>query len=196
MPNLRVLRQKDANGIASSEDPDQTASLGAVWSGPALFAPTFLSENLGSLQYNMIPLWNVSGFNRSNRILNWRCSGKLSIWYVTICLYEFQSCTATESLDIWAVSSVNLFSGFPRPVLTQTRLYCHKKLLEAWNFGFRKKKDSTIYVVKTKSAHQLRGYYAADQRFSFHIYKNVFSHDTAHLETRDYAFGFMSSLCS
>ena len=29
-PNLWVLRQKDANGIANSEYPDQTAPLGAV----------------------------------------------------------------------------------------------------------------------------------------------------------------------
>ena len=29
-PNLRVFRQKDANGIANSGDPDQTAPLGAV----------------------------------------------------------------------------------------------------------------------------------------------------------------------
>ena len=29
-PNLRVFHQKGANGIANSEDPDQTASLGAV----------------------------------------------------------------------------------------------------------------------------------------------------------------------
>ena len=28
--NLRVFRQKDANGIANSEDSDQTAPLGAV----------------------------------------------------------------------------------------------------------------------------------------------------------------------
>ena len=28
--NLRELSQKDANGIANSEDPDQTAPLGAV----------------------------------------------------------------------------------------------------------------------------------------------------------------------
>ena len=28
--NLRVFHQKDANGIANSEDPDQTAPLGAV----------------------------------------------------------------------------------------------------------------------------------------------------------------------
>ena len=48
--NLRVFRQKDATGIANSEDPDQTAPRGAVWSGSALFAQTCLSENLGSLQ--------------------------------------------------------------------------------------------------------------------------------------------------
>ena len=29
-PNLRVFGQKDADGIANSEDPDQTAPLGAV----------------------------------------------------------------------------------------------------------------------------------------------------------------------
>ena len=29
-PNLRVFHQKDANDIANSEDPDQTAPLGAV----------------------------------------------------------------------------------------------------------------------------------------------------------------------
>ena len=28
--NLRVFRQDDTNGIANSEDPDQTAPLGAV----------------------------------------------------------------------------------------------------------------------------------------------------------------------
>ena len=29
-PNLKVFRQKDANGIANNEDPDQTAPVGAV----------------------------------------------------------------------------------------------------------------------------------------------------------------------
>ena len=29
-PNFRVFCQKDANGIANSEDPDQTAPLGAA----------------------------------------------------------------------------------------------------------------------------------------------------------------------
>ena len=46
----RAVHPKDAAGIANSVDPDQTAPLGAVWSGSALFAQTYLSENLGSLQ--------------------------------------------------------------------------------------------------------------------------------------------------
>ena len=41
---------KDADGIANSEDPDQTAPQGAVWSGSALFPQTNMSENLGSLR--------------------------------------------------------------------------------------------------------------------------------------------------
>ena len=47
----RVLGQYGANGIANSEDSDQTAPLGAVLYGSALFAQTYLSENLGSLRY-------------------------------------------------------------------------------------------------------------------------------------------------
>ena len=43
------MRPKDAEWIASSVDPDQTAPLGAVWSGSTLFAQTYLAENLGSL---------------------------------------------------------------------------------------------------------------------------------------------------
>ena len=40
---------KDADGMANSVDPDQTAPVGAVWSGSTLFAQTSLSENLESL---------------------------------------------------------------------------------------------------------------------------------------------------
>ena len=45
----RVMSPNDADGMASSEDPDQTAPLEEVWSGSALFAKAYLSENLGSL---------------------------------------------------------------------------------------------------------------------------------------------------
>ena len=46
----RVMSPNDADGIANSVDPDQTAPLGAVWTGSPLFAQAYLSENLGSLQ--------------------------------------------------------------------------------------------------------------------------------------------------
>ena len=41
------MHPNDAEGIANSVDPDQTAP---VWSGPAVFAQTCLSENLGKLR--------------------------------------------------------------------------------------------------------------------------------------------------
>ena len=41
----------DADWMANSVDLDQTAPLGAVWTGSALFAQAYLSENLGSLRY-------------------------------------------------------------------------------------------------------------------------------------------------
>ena len=44
------MHSKDADGIANSVDPDP---LEAVWSGSALFAQTYLSENFGSLRYNV-----------------------------------------------------------------------------------------------------------------------------------------------
>ena len=49
--NLRVFCQNDVNGIANSEDPDQTAPLG-------LFAQTYLSENfiMASFKFDQITL--------------------------------------------------------------------------------------------------------------------------------------------
>ena len=62
----RVMGPNDADGMANSVDPDQTAPLGAVWSGSALFAQAYLSENLGSLRYLVLhsrkfePTWATS----------------------------------------------------------------------------------------------------------------------------------------
>ena len=41
---------KDADGMANGVDPDQTAPLGAVWSGSTMFAKIYPSEILGILQ--------------------------------------------------------------------------------------------------------------------------------------------------
>ena len=40
--------------------------------------------------------------------------------------------------------------GF-RPGPTLTSLYCHRSRLETGNFGFKKKRDCTIHVAKTKA---------------------------------------------
>ena len=54
---------------------------------------------------------------------------------------------------------------------TQTKLYMHRRWLAAGNFGFRKYRDCTIYVAKTKGL--ICG-------FVFAFAKSRFSHDTAH----------------
>ena len=46
------MHPKDADGMANSEDPDQTASSEAVWSWSALFAETYLSQYLEFLRYH------------------------------------------------------------------------------------------------------------------------------------------------
>ena len=50
------MSPNDADGMANSVDLDQTAPLGAVWTGSALFAQAYLSENLGSLRYILLPV--------------------------------------------------------------------------------------------------------------------------------------------
>ena len=56
------MSPNDADWMANSVDPDQTAPLGAVWSGSALFAQAYLSENLGSLpQSNWNPRYWMGG---------------------------------------------------------------------------------------------------------------------------------------
>ena len=54
------------------------------------------------------------------------------------------------------------------PGVTQTRLYSYWRLLEAWNFGFRKKRNCTIQVAKTKALISF-----ADLRVYFRICKTL-----------------------
>ena len=56
------MHTKDTAGFANSVDPHETAPLGAVWSGSALFAHTYLSEKLGSL-------WSIYWQNHTIQIL-------------------------------------------------------------------------------------------------------------------------------
>ena len=50
------MHPKDADGMANSVDPDQTASSEAVWSWSALFAETYLSQYIEFVRYKVLPV--------------------------------------------------------------------------------------------------------------------------------------------
>ena len=50
------MHPKEADAMANSVDPDQTASSEAVWSWSALFAEAYLSQYIEFLRY----LWIIS----------------------------------------------------------------------------------------------------------------------------------------
>ena len=60
------MHPKDADGMANSVDPDQTASSEAVWSWSALFAETFLSQYIEFVRY-----YSMLNVEKSMRHLLW-----------------------------------------------------------------------------------------------------------------------------
>ena len=93
----RVMSPNDADGMANSVDPDQTAPLGAVWSGSALFAQACLSENLGSLRYLKFCMQEA-------------CHESWLIVKMVHC--QQKKIMTTNFDDIWASSRENLSFGF------------------------------------------------------------------------------------
>ena len=78
------MHPKDADGMANSVDPDQTASSEAVWSWSALFAETYLSQYIEFVRYTanslldsviLIPLlksfWYLEISNIYNFMIFW-----------------------------------------------------------------------------------------------------------------------------
>ena len=47
------MHPQDADGMANSVDPDQTASSEAVWSSSALFAETYLSQYIEIVRHTL-----------------------------------------------------------------------------------------------------------------------------------------------
>ena len=65
------MHPKDADGMANSVDPDQTASSEAVWSWSALFAETYLSQYIEFVRY-LKSLWQWMFYTqkREKQLLN------------------------------------------------------------------------------------------------------------------------------
>ena len=71
-----------------------------------------------------------------------------------------------------------------RPGPTKTGLYFHRRWLEACNFGFRKKRDCTICLAKTKALISCAVTAQLICVFVFAYAKSRFSHDAAHLDVQ------------
>ena len=56
------MHPKDADGMANSVDPDQTASSEAVWSWSALFAETYLSQYIEFIRYDFRTLTTTTSY--------------------------------------------------------------------------------------------------------------------------------------
>ena len=78
---------------------------------------------------------------------------KYSPWEFNRSFVHVQWDAAHNCKCIWAVSWENLSWG-SRQGLIRTGLYNHRRWVEAWNFGFRKKSGCTIYMAKNKGAGQ------------------------------------------
>ena len=59
------MSPNNADGMANSVDPDQTAPVAN--SGSSLFAQAYLSENLGSLRYFQTPSLLQSGWTHQRK---------------------------------------------------------------------------------------------------------------------------------
>ena len=56
------MHPKDADRMANSVDPDQTASSEAVWSWSALFAETYLSQYIEFVRYILFQSFQIGGY--------------------------------------------------------------------------------------------------------------------------------------
>ena len=74
------MHPKDADGMANSTDPNQTASSEAVWSWSALLAETYLSQYIEFVWY---PGWLELPFTGTN------FHASTPVWATEVLLYLF-----------------------------------------------------------------------------------------------------------
>ena len=136
-----------------------------VWVGPGRNPRRSVFSRQGSFMLFVLLCQSASQGQR-NPIKFWKqFSLDLSIWIPNLLI---TGCV-TAWVWIWAATQEkqsNSLRGF-QPGPTQTVLYKHKRWLEAWNFGCRKKRNCTIWVAKTKALIS----FEADLRLCFRIGK-------------------------
>ena len=123
----------------------------------------------------------------------------LPIYVVTRTILELIDFTSYNSVPTEPRCKKNGLRVF-RPAPTQTRLYSHRRWLEAGNFGFRKKRDCTICGEKTKALISCTDTAQLICVFVFAYAKRRFSHDAAHNikhapEARQFQISMAISFC-
>ena len=91
--NIALMHPKDADGMANSVDPDQTASSEAVWSWSALFAETYLSQYIEFVLYvynvcsdTPVPIVRITGLYHNKK---YPCLTTGNIKYTHTCNIHF-----------------------------------------------------------------------------------------------------------
>ena len=78
---IALMHPKDADGMANSIDPDQTASSEAVWSWSALFAETYLSQYIEFIRYQYYDQMEGILYFQKNS-LKWKQYDTIFMWYI------------------------------------------------------------------------------------------------------------------
>ena len=123
----------------------------------------------------------------------WLCSNNVQYVYMdmfaAIYFWEFSFVAKITKINWFTVpklseprSEKTSLRGF-RPGPTQTGLCSYRRWLEAWNFGFRKKRDCTIRVAKTKALISFAVTAKLICVFVFAYAKSWFSRNEAHMMT-------------
>ena len=105
-------------------------------------------------------------------------SGKFSLWNMPS-LKLMKMWDHSEQVRFVPHREKTCLWGFP-PGLTQTRLHSHRRWTGAWNLGFRKKRDCTIYVAIRKALISCAVTAQLTCTFVFAYAKSRFSHDATH----------------
>ena len=88
------MHPKDADGMANSVDPDQTASSEAVWPWSALFAETYLSQYIEFFTVSWFPIQAFLELPIQGQLWRTASKGAVSFRYLNfsficfICLFK------------------------------------------------------------------------------------------------------------
>ena len=101
------MHPKDADGMANSVDPDQTASSEAVWSWSALFAETYLSQYIEFVRYTASSKTGL----RDAFSTQWNyCNSYCIVYLIAVLVYlRYRQLQMTFTITLYHIHFILLF---------------------------------------------------------------------------------------